>query len=33
MEIVDDYEKCIDKSGSDEERAKCEAKLKGAPGL
>jgi len=33
MEIVDDYEKCIGKSSSDEERAKCEAKLKGAQGL
>jgi hypothetical protein len=33
MEIVDDYEKCIDKSNSDEGRAKCEAKLKGAQGL
>lgn len=33
MEIVDDYEKCIDKSSSDEDRAKCEAKLKGAQGL
>jgi outer membrane biogenesis lipoprotein LolB len=33
MEIVDEYEKCIDKSSSDEDRAKCEAKLKGAQGL
>ncbi|HAJ91983.1 MAG TPA: hypothetical protein DCO71_05105 [Gammaproteobacteria bacterium] len=33
MEIVDDYEKCIGKSSSDEDRAKCEAKLKGAQGL
>ena len=33
LEIVDDYEKCIDKSGSDEDRAKCEAKLKAADGL
>ena len=33
MEIVDDYEKCINKSSSDDDRAKCEAKLKGAQGL
>jgi len=33
MEIVDDYEKCVDKSSSDDDRAKCEAKLKGAQGL
>ena len=33
MEIVDDYEKCVDKSGSDEDVAKCEAMLKGAQGL
>jgi hypothetical protein len=33
MEIVDEYEKCIGKSDSDETRAKCEAKLKGAQGL
>ncbi len=33
MEIVDDYEKCVEKSSSDEDRAKCEALLKGAEGL
>ena len=33
MEIVDEYEKCVGKSDSDEARAKCEAKLKGAQGL
>jgi len=33
MEIVDEYEKCIDKSSSDEDRARCEARLKGAQGL
>jgi len=33
LEIVDDYEKCVDKSDSDEGRAKCEAKLKAAEGL
>ena len=33
MEIVDEYEKCIGKSDSDEARANCEAKLKGAQGL
>ena len=33
MEIVDNYEKCINKSDSEEDRAKCEALLKGAQGL
>jgi outer membrane biogenesis lipoprotein LolB len=33
MKIVDEYEKCIGKSDSDEALAKCEAKLKGAQGL
>jgi hypothetical protein len=33
MDLVNDYEKCIDKSSSDEGRDKCEAKLKGAQGL
>ncbi|MDH3971187.1 MAG: hypothetical protein OEU63_03330 [Gammaproteobacteria bacterium] len=33
MEIVDEYEKCIGKSDSDESRAKCESRLKGAQGL
>jgi hypothetical protein len=33
MEIVDEYEKCIGKSDSDEARAKCESRLKGAQGL
>ena len=32
MGIIDDYEKCIDRSSSDENRAKCEAKLKGVQG-
>ena len=33
MGIIDDYEKCIDRSSSDENRAKCEAKLEGVQGL
>ena len=33
MKIVDDYEKCVDKSSGEEELAKCEAKLKAAEGL
>ena len=33
MKIVDEYEKCVDKSSGEEELAKCEAKLKGAEGL
>ncbi len=33
MKIVDNYEKCIEKSSSEEDRAKCEALLKGAQGL
>ena len=33
MEIVDDYEKCVKKSDTDAELAKCEALLKGAQGL
>ena len=33
MKIVDDYEKCVDKSSGEEELAKCEAKLKAAQGL
>jgi hypothetical protein len=33
MDIVDDYEKCVNKSKSDEDRAKCDAKVKGAQGL
>ena len=30
MEIVDNYEKCVEKSTTDEEQAKCEAMLKAA---
>jgi hypothetical protein len=33
MEIVNDYEKCVNKSETAEELAKCEALLKGAQGL
>jgi len=33
MKIVDEYEKCVDKSSGEEELAKCEAKLKAAQGL
>ena len=33
MKIADEYEKCIDKSSDEAERAKCEAKLKGAESL
>ena len=33
MEIVDDYEKCVKKSDTTEELAKCEGMLKGAQGL
>jgi len=33
LEIVDDYEKCVEKSSGEAELAKCEAKLKGAQGL
>lgn len=33
MKIVDNYEKCIQKSTTEEEQAKCEAMLKGAEGL
>ena len=33
MEIVDDYEKCVKKSDTDADLAKCEAMLKGAQGL
>ena len=33
MEIVDDYEKCVKKSDTDAELAKCEAMLKGGQGL
>ena len=33
MEIVDNYEKCVEKSTTDEEQAKCEAMLKAAQGL
>ena len=33
MKIVDDYEKCVEKSNSEEDRAKCEALLKGAQAL
>ena len=33
MEIIDDYEKYKDKCSTDEDRVKCEAKLKGARGL
>ena len=33
MKIVDDYEKCVNKSKTSEELAKCEALLKGAEGL
>jgi hypothetical protein len=33
MKIVDEYEKCVEKSSGEEELAKCEAKLKGAEGL
>jgi hypothetical protein len=33
MKIVDEYEKCVDKSSGEEELAKCDAKLKGAEGL
>ena len=33
MEIANDYEKCVNKSETAEELAKCEALLKGAQGL
>ena len=33
MEIVNDYEKCVNKSETAEETAKCEALLKGAENL
>ena len=33
MKIVDDYEKCVKKSDTGDELAKCEALLKGAQGL
>jgi uncharacterized protein YcfL len=33
MKIVDEYEKCVEKSSGEEELARCEAKLKGAEGL
>jgi hypothetical protein len=33
MEIVNDYEKCVNKSETAEELAKCEALLKGAGAL
>jgi hypothetical protein len=33
MKIVDDYEKCVKKSDTAVELAKCEALLKGAQGL
>ena len=33
MEIVNDYEKCVNKSETAEGLAKCEALLKGAEGL
>ena len=33
IEIMDDYEKCVKKSDTDAETAKCEALLKGAQGL
>ena len=33
IEIVDKYEKCVEKSTTEEEQAKCEALLKGAEGL